>query len=240
MSSLPFNKEIFLAVFLLLLMVLCVKFRKLTLTGSLAAAIIGVSVYLAADWKGVLLLLVFFILSVIATAHKKQIKATVHGTLVHSEGRTPGQVFANGGMAAIFCLISLWDPSHSELYLLMMAASLASALSDTLSSELGIVYGRHSYNIITFKRDERGLDGVISLEGTIIGAGGSFFVGLAFAGLTTTVLVVGLAGLVGNLIDSLLGALLERRGIIGNNFVNFLNTLCAALFAMVLYFLNIT
>lgn len=229
-----------MAVFLLLLMVLCVKFRKLTLTGSLAAAIVGVSVYLAADWKGVLLLLVFFILSVIATAHKKQIKATVHGTLVQSEGRAPGQVFANGGMAGISCLISLWDPSHSELYLLMMAASLASALSDTLSSELGVVYGRHFYNIITFNRDEKGLDGVISLEGTIIGAGGSFFVGLAFAGLTTTALVVGLAGLVGNLIDSILGALLERRGIIGNNFVNFLNTLFAALFAMVLYFLNIT
>lgn len=229
-----------MAVFLLLLMVLCVKFKKLTLTGSLAAAIVGVSVYLSAEWKGVLLLLVFFLLSVIATAHKKQIKTKVHVALLQSEGRTPGQVFANGGMAAISCLISLWDPSHSELYQLMMAASLASALSDTLSSELGIVYGRRFYNIITFKKDERGLDGVISLEGIIIGAGGSFFVGLAFAGLSTTAIVVGLAGLFGNLIDSLLGALFERRGFIGNNFVNFLNTLCAALFAMVLYSLDIT
>lgn len=226
--------------FLLVLMILCIRFQKLTLSGSLAAAIVGISVYLAANWKGVLLLLVFFLLSVIATAHKKHRKATVHDALVESKGRTLGQVFANGGMAAVSCLISLWDPLHIELYLVMMAASLASALSDTLSSELGIVYGRRFYNIITFKKDQRGLDGVISLEGTIIGAGGSLLVGIAFAGLNTTAFVVGLAGLFGNLIDSFLGALLERRGIIGNNFVNFLNTLCAALFAMVLYVLIIT
>ncbi|HZX59247.1 MAG TPA: DUF92 domain-containing protein, partial [Mucilaginibacter sp.] len=38
-----------------------------------------------------------------------------------------------------------------------------------------------------------------------------------------------LAGTIGNLADSVLGAKYERKGKIGNNTVNFLNTLIAAL-----------
>jgi len=43
-----------------------------------------------------------------------------------------------------------------------------------------------------------------------------------------------IAGTAGNLTDSILGAVLERRGIIGNNMVNFLNTLTAALLVIVM------
>ena len=37
-----------------------------------------------------------------------------------------------------------------------------------------------------------------------------------------------LAGILGTFFDSLLGATIERRGLIGNNTVNFLSTLAAA------------
>jgi uncharacterized membrane protein len=39
------------------------------------------------------------------------------------------------------------------------------------------------------------------------------------------------AGTAGNLADSVLGATLERRGVLDNNTVNFLNTLTGALVA---------
>jgi uncharacterized membrane protein len=44
----------------------------------------------------------------------------------------------------------------------------------------------------------------------------------------------GVAGIFGNLCDSILGASLERKQFIGNNTVNFLNTLFAAIFALLM------
>jgi uncharacterized membrane protein len=44
-------------------------------------------------------------------------------------------------------------------------------------------------------------------------------------------LIITLAGIFGNWVDSVLGAVFERKGRLSNNMVNFLNTLAAALFA---------
>jgi len=68
---------------------------------------------------------------------------------------------------------------------------------------------------------------VVSLEGTLIGIGGAFAIALIhalFFGWNILVLWIVIAGFCGNLTDSILGAGLERKGWIGNNVVNFLNT----------------
>jgi uncharacterized protein (TIGR00297 family) len=99
------------------------------------------------------------------------------------------------------------------------------------------VYGKRFFNIITLKPDQRGLDGVISLEGTLIGIAGSCVIAVIYAvgfGWDLNLVWVVIAGTVGNLSDSLLGALLERKHYISNNAVNFLNTLIAALVVLLI------
>ena len=223
------------------LMVVCVKIKKLTLFAAVTATILGFLVALASGLKGISMLAAFFVLSVLATSHKKAEKLKIHpaesagSPEVEKTGRDSWQVLANGGIAGITAILVLLNPENSSYYLLMMAASLASALADTLSSELGTLYGSRFFNVITFKKEAKGLDGVISIEGTIIGAIGAGIIALIYAGFGKTALTVALAGILGNLTDSILGALLERKNLIGNNLVNFLNTLFAAVIALLLY-----
>lgn len=217
-----------------------VQKKKLTPSAAIAAAAMGILIFKATGLNGMLMLLSFFGISVWATAHKKQIKNKHQSATGENTGRNVGQVFANGGVAALAGLLMLIDPAHHNLYHLMMAASLASALADTLSSELGMVYGRSYVNILTFKKETNGLDGVISLEGTLIGALGALIIGILHGGPIIPVLIITIAGILGNLCDSILGATLERKRWIGNNAVNFLNTLIAALLGglFYLYFLS--
>lgn len=235
LSSLP-HLLIILAL-LIAMMAICVWTKKLTLPAALTAGLIGFLVYVGLKETGVLMLLAFFILGVLATVHKKEFKARYHPEILGSNGRNTSQVLANGGVAGLISILAIFDPQHSNLYVLMAASSLASALADTLSSELGMIYGRRFYNILTFKREPNGLDGVVSLEGTLIGAFGTCIIAFIYSGFDKKGLFVIVAGILGNITDSLLGAAFERKKYIGNDMVNFLNTLIASLLGIMFYYL---
>jgi uncharacterized protein (TIGR00297 family) len=215
------------------IIIISVKTEKLTLTGALTGGAIAILIFIGAGYTGICMLAAFFILGTVATIWKKKQKQQFKSATDHTK-RNSGQVLANGGVAAITGILAWFMPEQTELLKIMMAASLASAMADTLSSELGMVYGRRFYNIITFKKDERGLDGVISIEGTLIGLAGSTIIAIVYAlgfGWNNGFLIIIIAGTVGNLSDSVLGALLERKHYLNNDAVNFLNTLIAALAA---------
>ncbi|WP_212005227.1 DUF92 domain-containing protein [Chitinophaga sp. HK235] len=229
-----FTQQCIFGVALIAFMIACIRTGKLSIPAALAAGLTGLLVFAGAGFSGIALLGTFFLLGTVATSHKKQAKAAIAAEGYHPETRKAGQVFANGGTAAIMGVLMLADPSRRELYRLMMAASLASATADTLSSELGTVYGKRFFNILTFKKEARGLDGVVSVEGTLIGAAGAAVIAIVYAaaiGFDRHMLFIILAGMLGNLMDSVLGATLERKHYIGNDAVNFGNTLFAALVA---------
>jgi uncharacterized protein (TIGR00297 family) len=207
------------------------KTGKLTAGGAITGGLVGLCIYLGTGYTGIAMLGMFFILSTIATSHKKQGKRNLAGD-VHAEKRDARQVLANGGLPAILGILATAMPHNTLLATIFMAAAFASATADTLSSELGTVYGRQFYNILNLKPGEKGRDGVISLEGTLIGIAGSAAIACVYSitfGWNGIFLSILIAGTIGNLADSVLGATLERKGYMNNNEVNFLNTFIAVI-----------
>lgn len=219
-------------------MVFSVAANKLTVTASVVGGIIGFLIYAGAGFAGIIMMTVFFVAGTLATSFKLKYKQQLGLAETNKGKRTAAQVIANAGVAAIISVLILLLPKHTVLLTIMMAASFASAIADTVSGELGNVYGHRFYNIRTLQKDKRGLNGVISAEGTLSGIFASAVIAVIYAiafGWGVHVAIIIIAGTVGNLTDSLLGATLERNHRIGNNAVNFLNTLTASVVAYFLY-----
>lgn len=201
----------------------------------MGGGLIGFFVFAGGGWTSLVLLAVFFLLGTLATSWKRKQK-TQFGMMQESSGRRRlAQVLANGGVAGILGVLALLFPEQKAVFSLMMAGSLSSALADTLSSELGTLYGKRFYNILNFRREKPGPDGVVSFEGTMIGILGSAVIAALYCtgyGWSEAFLWILWAGAVGNLADSFLGATLERKKMVSNDVVNVLNTALAALFPL--------
>lgn len=217
-----------------------IVFRKLTVAGALTGGCLAALLYKGMGITGIVMLGAFFVAGSAVTALGRSKKERLGIAEKNKGQRTAWQVLANGGVAGLAGLLAWLQPEQAVLWQLAAAASLASASADTLSSELGSVYGRSFYNILTFKKDTCGLDGVISLEGTLWGIAGSAMIAaiyIAAYGYSVLAWWIVLAGFAGNIADSLLGASLERKGWLKNDQVNFLNTLIAGVAGIVGYWL---
>lgn len=232
-----FNSGIFLPIIIISGMAYGILAKKLTIMAAFTGAIIALLIFIAAGYTGLMMMTTFFILGSSATSWQRHKKQAFVVKEEEKKGRNASQVLANAGAAAIAGVAIICYPELHGFMLPAMAAAFASATADTLSSELGMVYGKRFFNIISFKPDSRGMDGVISLEGTLAGILGSGVIAGIYAlgwGLNSSFFFIIIAGTMGNLTDSLLGALFERKGMIGNDTVNFLNTL-TAMFVMLLF-----
>jgi uncharacterized protein (TIGR00297 family) len=229
---------IFLVLLLFAGIIESIRHRKLTTAGATAGGITGFCIFVGAGWTGFVMLALFFLAGTLATGWKRKQKSAM-GLMQENGGqRKLGQVLANAGVAGALGLLSLFLSQYEVLFALMIAATFSSAMADTLSSELGSLYGRRFYNILTFKNDQKGLDGVISLEGTLIGLLGSAVIAVIYSvgfGWDERFSIILIAGTIGNLTDSVLGAALERKNRVSNDTVNFFNTLVAAIVAALLY-----
>lgn len=221
-------------IFVLLLlsgMFYSIRKKKLTIRGTSTGGLMAVLLFVGAGLPAVVIMGVFFLLASAATGWKSKKKEFFKLRTDHDTPRTASQVVANAGFPALLALGNLFAPHYGELGRFLIACCFASALSDTLSSELGVVYGKRNFNILTLKPDKRGLDGVVSVEGFFFGIAGSAliaFIFILFTGCPAQFLFIVVAGTAGNLCDSVLGASLERRNLLGNDAVNFLNTFIAA------------
>jgi uncharacterized protein (TIGR00297 family) len=121
--------------------------------------------------------------------------------------------------------------------------TVATATGDTLASEIGVTSKGPTYLITNFRRAKVGEDGGVSLLGEMAALAGTLIIGtLAFLfgmipSLPLSLLVAVAGGFLGTNIDSVLGAVLQKRGILTNSSVNLVATLLGGLIAFGLYFL---
>ena len=223
--------------FLILGAIISYLAKKLTLTAAITGFLCGLIIYLGTGYTGLVCLTAFFIIGTLATAWGRKKKKHLEKRGDDTQ-RKAGQVLANGGAAALFALLAIIFPAHQGLFTIMLAASLASATSDTLSSELGMLYGKRFYNCLSWKKEASGLDGVVSIEGTLAGLAGATIIAIIYAvgiQLDNLFFVIIIAGMAGNFADSLFGATLERKNFLNNDGVNCISTLIAAGIAGIFY-----
>jgi uncharacterized protein (TIGR00297 family) len=213
-----------------ILAITSVYLKKVTISGGIAGAVVTFLI-LYNSWVNFLLFGLFFVLGSVATKWKFEQKKDL-GLSQENEGlRSWIHALANGGIPAIFSLLAIYF-SDNQYFTFAVTAAIASALSDTLSSELGNIYGRNYVDILSFKKGRRGDDGVISLEGTLFGLFGSFLIAMLFAIFTNNysiIVLITIAGFLGNISDSYFGATVQRKGHVDNHLVNFMNTFIAAI-----------
>ncbi|HEY0514456.1 MAG TPA: TIGR00297 family protein [Thermoanaerobaculia bacterium] len=208
--------------------------RTVNRSGVVAGFLVGFVIYAFLDWQGYLLLLAFFVLGSAATKLGYRKKAAARLAQEDKGRRGARHALANAGVATACAVFAAVSP-YPVLFALAFAGAFATAAADTASSEIGQLLGRRTYLVTTFRPVPRGTEGAVSLEGTLAGILASLVIAAPGAALGLFswkgVPFVVLAAFVGTTFESVVGAALEKRRLLDNEALNFLNTLVGALVA---------
>ncbi len=186
-----------------------VKAKFLTKSGSYAIFVLAVIIFSLSEWKGTIPILVFFVFSSILSVVRKTENSAVDEYFDKTGTRDWVQVFANGGVAAVF--IIFYAVFSNELFYAAYVSSIAAVCADTWGTEIGTLFSSRTLNVLNFKPVRRGVSGGISLPGTIGGLLGALFIAVSslywikFDYLHYILIVVS-AGFAGSIVDSVLGA----------------------------------
>ncbi len=216
-----------------LLFILGIKIKAFSREGAITAAVIGSLIIIGGGWLYFVMLFLFLGLSYISTLagfEKKKSWSLQEGIKGERGARN---VFAAGAIPAAVSLINFWGVSPKVVFFLYIVA-LGTILSDTAASEIGSL-DEGTYMILTLKPAETGINGGISILGTIVSLIFPLFfsiLGFVIFGVLGSVSLIsmldltfmsGLIAFAGNLFDSVLGETLENRGYLTKYSVNFLS-----------------
>jgi uncharacterized protein (TIGR00297 family) len=207
-------------------------------SGAVCGFLLGTAIYLGYGYKSFLLLFAFVLLGSVATRLGFAKKAARGIAERRGGARSWREALANLLAAAFFAVLVI-TTHHEPAFLIALVAALAEAAGDTVSSEIGQWASDRAYLITTFKPVRAGEDGGISLAGTAAGFAASAFImglglGLGLCGpyrFAGPAIALG-AAVAGNLLDSLLGATLQRRRLMTNGMVNLVGTSVAGALAL--------
>ncbi|MCX8158512.1 MAG: DUF92 domain-containing protein [Candidatus Diapherotrites archaeon] len=199
--------------------------KLMSLRGILLANMFGLIVFYFGGLSAFFTMIIFFVLAEIST---------YIGRLENKEKHERRDIFniIGNGLPAVMAIAFGYKPAFF--------GAMAAALSDTMSSELGMMT-KISPRLITNPKKivKIGTDGGITLEGTLCGLIGAIIIASTYFFLIEkniiAFVIITVAGVFGSIIDSILGAELENRKLIDNNSVNFLAVLSAAVFAQTMF-----
>jgi uncharacterized protein (TIGR00297 family) len=180
-----------------------------TASGALAGALLA---FAFTYWGGWLPLAAFGLLVVLGTAATRlgYARKQAMGVAQARHGRrSAAHAFANAGPAALL-LVVLDGPAAVVASL----ASLAAALTDTVSSETGMLARETPRLLLVGRRARAGEDGAMTWRGTAAGVALAWLI--AFGVERTRVVpgaffAVAIGAIAGNLADSVFGAAVEAR-----------------------------
>lgn len=194
------------------------RFRALTVSGAISGAIVGAVIFGLGGYVAGAVLVFFFLSGSLLSRFPKP-----DGFPRDKAARNWKQVVCNGAPAALAVMLVHFDPSYRESGTLFFFGALATATADTWATEIGIRRSRKAYHILTFRPMDRGLSGGVSIVGmfaSIFGAllfsviplwllpGDDFLCGLF---LVAVVPIVSAAGIIGSILDSVIGATLQAK-----------------------------
>jgi len=207
-----------------------VRKRYMSLSGVIVAVLLGLIVLLS-DFSLLLLFVAFFISSSLFTRFKYRHKVK-EGVAESSLGRSYKQVLGAGLVAVIFSLLEIlcdigvieYNPAQA-IFTIGTLGALSTSTSDTWAVELGVL-SKEKPRLITNlrKRVPKGISGGVTLIGEFASILGSLFIGVLsyllvlfklLIVLNTSpqqvLVIVTLSGIVGEKVDSLLGALFQVK-----------------------------
>lgn len=193
------------------------RMKALTVSGAVAAFVVGGCIFSFGGIEGAVILIAFFLSGSLLS------KLNPHTNQSQKNGRDYKQVLSNGIAPAIGVLLTALTPIIREQATVFFLASLATATADTWATEIGVRYSNRVFNIFSFRPMQKGLSGGVSVIGLVASILGAMFIALLpmlpfwqgekMCGLVliNVLPIVAIAGFLGALIDSLLGATIQAK-----------------------------
>lgn len=207
--------------------------KSLSLSGMIAATVMGTVYFGAGDvfWFGILLL--FFITSSAFSKLRKERKEELERSYAKGSQRDAAQVFANGGIGMLACIGNAIWPSDEWAYFFI--GTMAAVTADTWATEWGGLSKKQPRSVLSWKVIPPGTSGGVTWLGSTAALAGAAAIGGAawlllgwteqsmrlgdlpdlsywshFAPLVNWVIIGAVSGLFGAFADSFLGATLQN------------------------------
>tara|TARA_B110000444_G_scaffold48981_1_gene44824 strand:- start:843 stop:1391 length:549 start_codon:yes stop_codon:yes gene_type:complete len=126
--------------------------------------------------------------------------------------RNAAQVFANGGLALLLCIINHFYPNNFLYY--SFIAAIAAANSDTWGTEIGKFSKTNPIDIISRKKLETGESGGVTAMGIVGSLLGSLLISLTgylFKIDVKYLMMIFMSGFFASLFDSIIGSSFQSR-----------------------------